>query len=161
MITAQIEPLCDCLEEMKPMFPLHWDEIAIFQDRMPLAPRYDVYYQREAAGELIMATLRKDGRIIGYWTTFIAPGLHYGTTLTATMDILFVTPEHRGDGSGQKLFDVLRKELIRRGVKLWWAGSKNHKQIEWFLKMLGFEPMETYFAMWLEPEPARASQRGE
>lgn len=149
MITAQIEPLDDCLDEMKELFPAHWEELGLFKDKMPLAPQYGIYYEREARGELTMATLRKDGKIIGYWPTFVAPGLHYGTTLTATMDILWVHPDHRGDGSGMKLFEVLKAELQRRGVKLWWAGSKNHKQIEWFLKMLGFEPMETYFAMWI------------
>lgn len=149
MITAQIEMLADCLTEMKEMFPAHWRELGLFQDKMPLDPRYDIYESREARGELVMATLRKDGKVVGYWPTWIAPGIHYGSTLTATMDILYIDPEHRGDGSGKLLFDALKAELLRRGVKLWWAGSKNHKQIEWFLKMLGFEPMETYYAMWI------------
>lgn len=149
MITASIETLDDCLEEMKPLFADHWKELGLFQDKMPLAPQYDIYYAREAAGQLVMPILRKGGKIIGYWPTFLAPGLHYGTTFTATMDILWIHPDHRGDGAGKQLFECLKKELERRGVKLWWAGSKNHKQIEWFLKMLGFEPAETYFAMWL------------
>lgn len=149
MITAQIEMLADCLPEMKLMFPAHWEELGLFKDKMPLEPRYDIYEMREARGELVMATLRKDGKVVGYWPTWIAPGIHYGSTLTATMDILYIEPEFRGDGSGKLLFDVLKAELLRRGVKLWWAGSKNHKQIEWFLKMLGFEPMETYYAMWI------------
>lgn len=149
MITAQIEKLDQCLEEMKPLFPLHWEELAIHTDKMPLAPRYDIYYARERAGELVMPILRENGKIIGYWPTFLAPGLHYGTTLTATMDILWVQPDRRGSDCGKLLFDVLHKELKRRGVKLWVAGSKDHKQIEWFLTMLGFEPFERYFSMWI------------
>lgn len=149
MITAQIEPLATCLEEMKALFPKHWEELGIYRDRMPLAPKYEVYWAREAAGELVMATLRKDGRIIGYCPNFVAPGLHYETTLTATMDILYIAPEHRGDGSGKMLFTILKAELMRRGVKIWYAGSKNHKQIEWFLKMMGFDPIEMHFAMWI------------
>ncbi len=149
MITCSIEALEDCLEEMKPLFPQHWEEIAIFKDKMPLSPQYELYYAREAIGELIMPILRKDGEIIGYWPTFIAPGLHYRTTLTGTTDILWIKPEHRGDGSGKLMWDTLRTELKRRGVKIFYGGSKNHKQIEWFFKMLGFDPVETYFAMWI------------
>jgi GNAT superfamily N-acetyltransferase len=148
-ITAQIEQLADCLEEMKPLFPAHWEELAIFKDKMPLDPQYNIYWTREQHDELVMATLRKDGELIGYWPTFIAPGLHYGSTLTATMDILWIKPEHRGDGSGKVLFDCLKTELKRRGAKIWYAGSKNHKEIEWFLTMLGFEPVERYFALWI------------
>lgn len=149
MITATLETLEECLEELKPMFPDHWKELGLFQDKMPLDPNYNIYWMREAAGELIMPILRKNGKIIGYWPTFVAPGLHYKTTLTATMDILWIHPDHRGDGAAKKLHDVLKAELKRRGVKVWHVGSKNHKQIEWFFKMLGFDPVETYFAMWI------------
>lgn len=149
MITASIEPFDDCIEELKPMFPVHWDELGIFKDKMPLDPEYAIYRQREALGQLVMPILRKDAKIIGYWPTFVSPGLHYRSTLTATMDILWIHPDHRGDGAGKQLFECLRNELKRRGVKLWYAGSKNHKQIEWFLKMLGFDPIEMHFAMWI------------
>jgi GNAT superfamily N-acetyltransferase len=149
MITAQIEELADCLEEMKEIFPLHWQEIAIFKDKMPLDPQYPLYWLREQHGELVMPVLRCDGKIIGYWPTFVAPGMHYKSTLTATTDILYVHPDHRGNGAGKLLFDCLKAELKRRGAKIWYAGSKNHKQIEWFLKMLGFEEIETYFALWI------------
>jgi GNAT superfamily N-acetyltransferase len=148
-LTAQIEEYADCIEELKPLFPAHWEELGVFKDKMPLDPIYEMYELRAAHGELIMPTLRENGRIIGYWPTFVAPGLHYRTTLTATMDILYIAPERRGDGSGRLLFECLKSELQRRGVKCWYAGSKNHKQIEWFLHGMGFEPIEMHFAMWL------------
>lgn len=149
MITASIETLDQCLEEMKPLFPAHWEELGLFKDKMPLNPQYDIYYKREALGELVMPILRKDGAIIGYWPTFIARGLHYGSTLTATMDILWVHPDHRGDGGANLLYDCLKTELLRRGVEVWYVGSKNHKQIEWFFKAMEFDPIETYFAKWI------------
>jgi len=149
LITAQIEPLADCLEEMKPLFPAHWEELGMFKDKMPLDPDYGEYYRREAVDALVMPILRENGKIIGYWPTFISPGLHYKSTLSATMDILYIAPEHRGNGSGKMLFDCLYAELKRRGVKFWHCGSKNHKQIEWFLKMCGFDPFEMHFCMWI------------
>lgn len=152
MITAAIETLDQCLEEMKPLFPEHWKELGLFQDKMPLNPQYNVYYAREVLGELVMPIVRKDGKIIAYWPTFIAPGMHYGSTLTATMDILWVHPDHRQDGVGSLLFETLKNELVRRGVEVWYVGSKNHKQIEWFFHGTGFKPVETYFAQWIAKE---------
>lgn len=149
MITTQIEPLDACLEELKVLFPLHWQELAVFKDKMELAPQYHVYADRYNRGELVIPTARADGKIIGYWPTFIAPGLHYGTTLTATMDILYVDPAYRGEGVAKMLAETLKDELIRRGVKLWYVGSKLHKDIEAFYESLGFTPIEKYFGLWL------------
>lgn len=149
MITAQIELYSDCIEEMKPLFVDHWKELGIYQDKMPLDPNYALYQFRQNQNELVMPTIRENGKIIGYWPTFITNGLHYNSTLTASMDILYIHPDHRGSGAGKMLFECLRDELKRRGVKIWYTGSKNHKQIEWFLKMMGFDPVETCFAMWL------------
>lgn len=148
MITAAIEPYPDVIDTLKPMFPLHWEEVGIYKDKMPLNPRYHEYAQDHAAGRLIMPVARHNGKIIGYWPHFIAPNKHYDV-LTATMDILYVDPHYRHTGAASMMFETVRRELKRRGVKLWWAGSKNHKEIEGFLRLMGFEPQETYFSMWL------------
>lgn len=152
MITAQIESFHKTLPELAPLLPVHWEELGLYQDKMPLDPAYGVYFDRENRGELLFVTVREDGRLIGYWISVIAPGLHYKTTLTNTMDILYVAPEHRGNDAGFLLADLVKAESIRRGVRLWWVGSKNHKQIEWFFERLGFERQETYFSMWLGDE---------
>lgn len=149
MITAQVESFTERLDELKPILPLHHAELALFQDKMPLDPQFDIYIAREAAGQLSFVTLREQGALIGYWISFIAPGLHYRTTLTATMDILYVHPDHRGAGAGFVLADAVKAELVRRGVKVWWAGSKNHKDIAWFLERLGMAKAEEYYVMWL------------
>jgi GNAT superfamily N-acetyltransferase len=149
MITAGIEKFSDVIEAIRPLFPAHWEEVGIFKDRMPLAPRYEVYRAEEAAGGLVMPILRVDGKVAGYWPHFVGLGLHYGQTLTATMDILYVDPAHRGNGGAMMLGKCTAAELKRRGVQAWFAGSKNHKQIEGFLMMLGFEPVETRFARWI------------
>ncbi len=149
-ITAQVEKLTDRLEELKPFFPEHHRELGIYQDRMPLDPMYDVYKKHDEAGQALLVTLRKDGVMVGYFVGFITPGLHYQQTLTCKMDITYIHPEHRGDGSGIVLFNAVKAALRQRGVKLWWVGSKNHKPIEAFYRAFGFEHQEAYFTMWLE-----------
>src|SRR3546814_12396519 len=98
MLTAQVESLTEHLDALKPFFPLHWEELALNQKQVPLDPNYAIYLARDEAGEVLLVTLRKAGKIVGYFVGFIAPGLHYQTCLTLTMDIFYVLPEHRGDG---------------------------------------------------------------
>lgn len=148
MITAAVEPFMSQREELLPLLPKHWEELAIYKDRMPLDPMWEVYDAHEQSGVLIYVALRKAGALIGYFIGMITPGLHYRRTLTCKMDIAYVLPEHRGK-AGRVLFDAVKAELKRRGVALWWVGSKDHHPIEGFFESLGFERQETYFAMWL------------
>jgi L-amino acid N-acyltransferase YncA len=152
MITAQVESFEDRLDELRPLLPAHHAELGLFQDRMPLDPQFDLYVERERLGQLLFVTVREDGALVGYWISFIAPGLHYRQTITNTMDIYWVHPDHRGHGAGFMLADLVKAESVKRGVKVWYAGSKNHKPSEWFFKRLGFVACDSYFVMWIGEE---------
>ena len=149
MLTAQIESFTERLEEFRPLFPLHWEELALNKDKVPLDPQYDIYIQREARGELLFVTLRELGTPVGYFIGFIAPGLHYRTCLTCTMDIFYVHPAKRGGRGGIKLFKFVEKELRRRGVDRWFVGSKCHADASWLFEILGFDRVEVYYSKWL------------
>lgn len=155
MITAQIEKFEDCLPELRVIFPRHWQELALFQDRMPLDPQYDEYVAREQAGRLLLVTVRKDGKIAGYYTAQIAPGFHYASTLTGTMDMMFIVPEERGRGLVMPLFRQVEKALRRRGVQLWYSGFKTATPLELdkLLPIMGFQPADTYMVRWLGDMP--------
>lgn len=149
MLTVQLESFTERLEEFRPLFPLHWEELALNKDKVPLDPQYEIYIQREARGELIFATLRELGQPVGYFIGFIAPGLHYKTCLTCTMDIFYVHPEKRGGRGGIKLFKFVEKELKRRGVHRWFVGSKCHADASWLFEILGFNRVEVYYSKWI------------
>jgi GNAT superfamily N-acetyltransferase len=149
MLTSQIETIRDGLEELKPLLPLHWRELALDQDKVPLDPQYGLYLAREERGEVIYMTLREDGKLMGYFIGFIAPGLHYQTCLTCTMDIFYVHPEHRNGRGGLRLFRSVERELKRRGVQRWFVGSKMHKDASRLFEALKFDPVETYYSKWL------------
>lgn len=148
-VTAQVENLTETLEELKPHFPAHHAELGLWQDKMPLDPQYDIYLKHDEAGQALLVTLRADGKVVGYFVGFIAPGLHYQQTLTCKMDIVYIDPAYRSAGNGIALFETTKAALKRRGVKCWWVGSKNHKPIEAFFRAFGFTFEESYFAMWL------------
>lgn len=150
MITVQLESLAERLEEIKVLLPLHYEELALNQDKVPLVPQYDIYLARERAGQLMMMTLREAGELVGYFIGFIAPGLHYSTCLTCTMDIFYVKKELRGSGlPGLKLFRAVEKECKRRGVQRMFMGSKVKADASALFERLGAEKVEVYYSKWI------------
>jgi len=149
VITFAVESFTENLTELKTILPLHYKELALDQGNVPLSPQYDVYENRENAGELTYITARKNGELIGYFIGFIAPGLHYSTCLTCIMDIFYIHPEHRGSNFGCELFGFVEKELLRRGVNRWFVGSKVHLDASWFFEKLGFDRVEITYSKYM------------
>lgn len=149
MLTAHVESFTQRLPELLPLLPLHYKELALDQDKVPLDPQYDVYCARERAGELLFVVLREAGELIGYFIGFIAPGMHYRTCLTCTMDIFYVHPDKRGGRGGLILFGAVEAELKRRRVQRWFVGSKCHMDASWLFERLGFQRVEVYYSKWL------------
>jgi len=149
MITAQVEPYQKCLPELMQCYDLHWEELALNKDKVPLDPQYDLYEARDDAGQLLLVTLRENGRLVGYFIGFIAPGFHYKTCLTLTMDIFWTHPDVRGGFSGVKLFRLVEKEAKRRGVHRMFYGSKMHKDASRLFEYLKMEPVEIYYTKWI------------
>lgn len=149
MLTTQIESFTQLQPQLKDIFPKHWEELALNRDKVPLDPMYEVYFDRDARGEVLLVTLREVGEICGYFIGFINPGLHYRTCLTCIMDIFYVKPEHRNKRGGVKLFKAVETELKRRGVQRIYVGSKDHKPSGRLFEMLGYTQIETYYSKWI------------
>ena len=124
--------------------------MALNKDVVPLDPQYSVYLERDRLGELLMVVLRdEDGTIAGYFIGFIAPGLHYKTCLTCTMDIFYVCDEYRGGTAPLRLFRFVERELRARGVERWFCGSKCHQDASRLFEALKFERVEIYYSKYL------------
>lgn len=149
MLTAQPEPFAPFLKEVQPLLPRHYDELALNQDKVPLAPQYHVYLDRDSRGEVLTVTLRESGVLVGYFIGFVMPGLHYSTCLTLILDIFWLAPEHRGKMGGVKLFKAVEKEAKRRGVQRMFVGSKVHKDASKLFEALGYDKCEVHYTAWL------------
>ena len=149
MITFAVEEWEDTLPELKPFFPIHYKELALNQDVIPLDPQWDVYSDRNANGQLMLVVGREDGYVIGYFIGFVLPSLHYKTSLTLTMDIFYIDKDKRKGRCGIRLFQAVEKEARRRGVQRMLVGSKMHKDASALFKYLKYEPIETYFSKML------------
>lgn len=152
MLTFQVDSFTDCIWEFKRnQFPMHWAELALMRDRMPLDPDYKEYVRRETSGELFLVTGRWNGEIVCYYVAQVRPGFHYKSTLTGTMDICYVIPEYRGRGLALPLFRMVERELRRRGVQVWYSGYKTHNPLGMpqLHEALGFVPADSYMVKWI------------
>ena len=150
-VTAQVEPLTKRLDELKAFFPTHAAEIDTYHDRRPLDPQYGIYIGKDAAGEVLLVTVRKDGALIGYFVGFVQPALHYKGTLTCLQDIFYVLPAQR-DGSATaalRMFKVVIEECRRRGVKELRVGCKVAHDASALFRHFGGIEVERIWSIWL------------
>jgi len=149
MITAHVESFTKCAPELERIFPLHYDELALDQDKVPLIPRWDQYAVLEQMGVVFFMTIRQAGELIGYYVGFIQPHMHYATCLTCITDLFYVRPDTRKAGAGSVLFNAVEVELKRRGVSRWVVGYKDHLPAGKFLEQHGLMPIERVHSKWI------------
>ena len=101
-------------------------------------------------GTLLYIALRDTGKLVGYYAGFVRPALHYKDCLTCTLDIIYVSPDSRGQKGGAILLNVLKQECIRRGVKASTLGCKEaHKKfMEKLILECDYKPFETHYIFW-------------
>jgi len=157
VITVSQEQLVDVLEELKPLFIPHYQELALNQDTVPLDPQYEVYLEREAAGQVLCVIARDAGEICAYFVGFIAPGLHYASCLTLTMDIFWLHPDYRDQDSlsslsaemlSEQLFEEVKRCALARGVQRVFYGTKNHHFAGLMFERMGLNVTDTYYSAW-------------
>ncbi len=147
MTVATVERFSDCIEELKPILPLHHAELAIDPLEIALEPKWDVYRARDEQGQILFVTLRKRGVLVGYFIGFLVESLHNDLRLCA-QDIFYVREEERLQGAGTVLFDAVEAEFRRRGGGRWIVATKVHLNAGPFFKRHGFSEIEhSYWRM--------------
>lgn len=153
MLYVQVETYQQFIDDaLGEILEEHYEDLALNQDKVPLDPQLNVYREREECGELLVMSMREKGNdeLAGYFIGFIAPGLHYQTCLTCTMDIFYVRPKFRDNLlAGRRLFKAVERELKTRGVDRWFVGTKLNKDVGRLFDSLKFVPVEMYYAKWL------------
>lgn len=155
-LTTHIESFYANRWELEPLFDEHYKEISAHRKHdIKLAPDWEKYARLEKCGELVFIALRRQGKLVGYYTGFISTAIHYKDTLQLGLDLFYVHPQSRGKINGQNggvlLRDAMVCEAKRRGVRVITAGAKTFKlkHMEKLFKDGGFEPFEIHYALWL------------
>lgn len=144
------ENLSDCLDELKPMFALHYAEVAAYQDKIALDPDYDKYLQMEKMDLTRTFVLRSDGRVIGYWVFFVTPHPHYKGDRFAVNDIVYVDPAYRVPELTPRCFGSVEASLKREGVSVITYHMKVYKPFENMLRSMGYDHLEHLYGKCLK-----------
>ena len=119
------------LSEARPEFDAlivdHYKEIGLQQDKIPLAPMWTDYEQLERKQSFLLMCVRKEGALVGYAAWFLKMHMHYGRTLVAMNDVIYLKPECRRGRVGIKLIEESEYLLKVLGVdKIFWHIKVSH-----------------------------------
>ncbi|MGB0848755.1 MAG: GNAT family N-acetyltransferase [Thiolinea sp.] len=149
MASIQVESFKACREELGPIFEQHYKELALHTDKVPLDPDWKSYYLKEFIDELLFITARDEGVLVGYYSGIISTELHYKSTVSLKMDLIYIHPDLRKTGLGNQLMDFVEREAMARGCQRIFNGGKDHKDIGGFWAKRGYTPADNYVCKWV------------
>lgn len=141
MLTTQVENWSVLEREAQEIFKVHYDELALHKEAMPLGLESTFYLDVERRGLLLVVTARRDGKLVGYYVAIIInyhPHNRAGGKVS-TCDMFFLLPEHRRGGAGAKLLMRAESELKKRGVVKASMSTKVHFENSELFDALGWE----------------------
>lgn len=144
------ETFLGVIADIVPLLTRHWDEIALNKETVPLAPDYAQYQRLNDQGILNIYTARNDnGVLVGYCLTITVPHIHYSTTISSNVDLVYVVPEHRGKMTGVRLMQFTEDSLKEKGVKLLSHHVKEAHDFSAILLRKGYKKAETIYGKYL------------
>jgi GNAT superfamily N-acetyltransferase len=155
-VTYQVEKYADVIDEIWPMLEAHYNEIATDKQVKPFDPDLDRYQAMEKAGMLRILTVRgvptpvhdqdyfdgKPAGLIGYYISFVMPGLHYQQTSMAINDIMYIDPAHRGSTVAYRMIKLAISDLKNLGADVLIIHMKCDYPFRSLLTKLGFHLTE-------------------
>ena len=123
----------------KDFLEIHYDELALHKDAIPLDPDYDRYLSLEAKKQLKVFTLRTDDQeLIGYAVFIITPMLHYKSTVCAANDLLYIDRKYRQGMTGVKFIKYCESKIKEYGAdKITWHVKESNNFVP-ILKRMGY-----------------------
>lgn len=133
-------------KEVLPLWRLHWEEIALDRDTVPLDPDWDVYYDMELRGILHVLTARsRSGRLAGYVFNQIGTHSHYLSTRFAHTEMFWLHPHFRRGWLPVRMMLENLAGLRAREATVATINFKLHFQdarVGKLLARLGYEPTD-------------------
>lgn len=145
-ITYTVERWKDLNAEMAPFAPLHWAELAVTKEEVPLDLDWERFNEIDNAGKLHTVIVRDNGVMIGYHVTLVGPHLHYKSTLHGMVDLYYVLPEYRKHKVGLGLFSFAERSLKQLGVVKIITGTKCHLPNDSLFEHLGYVNTDRTYA---------------
>lgn len=144
MIAFAVEQYQDAIDEIKPYYQAHYDELASNKE-IPLDPNYEAYDRMAEMGLMHVVTARLDGVLVGYHISIVFPHLHYKQSLTAHTDIYYLRPDCRIGRNGIELFKFMECSLKDKGVQRIYMMTKTDADKGAILERLGYAEKERIY----------------
>lgn len=152
MISYQVEKYEDILEELLELYPIHYDEVGMDKEHIPLDPDIDAYIALQNNGMLHILTVRDDKKLVGYHKAFICDHIHFKSTKVAYTDLYFLLPEYRKGFIGVNLFRILEGKMKELGVKKIYTMTKVKKDNSALFDRLGYNKAEYAYTKYIGEE---------
>lgn len=144
----QRENIGDVLYQALPLLYLHWKEIAHYDD-IKLDPQTYEYLELEKKGALRCYTARLDSdELVGYAVFFLRYNLHYRSSFQALQDVIFIHPEHRGEGA--KFIMWCDEQLKKENVQVVYHHIKSKHNFGPLLERMDYELVDLIYAKRLD-----------
>jgi len=150
-LTLQRETADQFIADAAPLLDAHFAEIAHYPD-IKLNPQFDLYRTLDQMGNLRVFTLRERGVLRGYAIFMVRENMHYGDSLQAVQDVLYLDPPLRKQMLGARLIQWCDEELKREGVQVVYQHVKKAFNFGPLLARLGYEEVEAVWARRLDRE---------
>ena len=121
----------------------------MYKDAIKFEPNYESYLAREEEGAVQVVVVRDDGRLIGYYISFIYQHPHYKNDLFAVNDILFLERAYRGSTIAYRMFKYAEKELKKLGVSVIMMTMKTQHPFVRLCESLGMEEHEIVYSKYI------------
>lgn len=129
--------------EILPLLQEHYREISPYPD-LPLEPDFEVFTNAFNLGMLrIFSARADDGGLVGYAVFFLKTHQHYRKSKQATLELLYIDPNFRGDGAS--FIRYLEEELRSEGAEMIHFVVTEKLDYSSLLKRFGYWPNETTY----------------
>jgi GNAT superfamily N-acetyltransferase len=144
------ETYAEVISEIKRLLELHWEEIALLKDKIPLDPNYAKYEELDKLGIMHFLTVRNEtGELVGYNIFSVMPHIHYWSTPMALIDIMFLEKPYRKGRNGIRFLQFFEQEAKKLGAKKLIGGTKEHFDIGKLFEYLGWTPTDRMYTKWV------------
>jgi N-acetylglutamate synthase-like GNAT family acetyltransferase len=150
MLVFAQEAWPDVVDEMKPLFVRHWQEIGVDRDVVLMDMDYEMYDKYHEIGYLKIVTVREAGKLVGYCMALLCTHLHYRSTLFGLGDLYYIAPEHRKGSAGLRMFMEMEKLMRSLGAKKLTTITKMHHDLSPMFEKLGWKSVEKTFSKVLD-----------
>ena len=147
MLEFAVETWADLERDGQDIFKVHYDELALHKEQMPMGLDGTIYLELERLQRLLVITARKEGVLVGYYMAIIIPKHPHNKDAgpVSTTDFFYILPKHRRGGAGAKLLIFAVGELAKLNVTVASISIKwqREKESDWqtlrMLDALGWE----------------------